>query len=267
MTRKCFFVDEVNSGEEYATLSREATRHVESVLRLKAGDSIELRDGRGNGWMAVIAGMEGPVLRVRLAKRQLLESESPLKLTLAMAFARSDRMELVCRQATEIGINRFVAFRAKRSQYGLSEQQAKKRVERWSKIAREALCQCGRGRLPEIDVFADASALISAASSWGGAENEGLKVLACEGERKQSILELKRRAPVCGHIVAVVGAEGGWTDEEIDEFGRGGYQAVHLGPRVLRLETAAVALLSSVQLLWGDFGGISITGGERNEMS
>jgi 16S rRNA (uracil1498-N3)-methyltransferase len=267
MTRKCFFVDEVNSGEEYATLNREATRHAESVLRLKAGDSIELRDGRGNGWMAVIAGTERQLLRVRLAQRRQIENESPLELTLAMAFARSDRMELVCRQATEIGIKRFVAFRAKRSQYGLSEQQARKRVERWSKIAREALCQCGRGRLPEMGVFADVGELISASSSWRKTGNEGLKVLACEGGWKQSILELKRRVPVCGHMVAVVGAEGGWTDEEIEQFGSGGYHAVHLGPRVLRLETAAVALLSSVQLLWGDFGGISITGGERNEMS
>ena len=266
MTRKRFFVQQVNSGEEYVNLTKDVARHIENVLRLKPGDPIELRDGCGNGWNAVIAEAGGGLVRVQLLGSRTDANESPLGLTLAMALARSDRMELVVRQATEIGVQRFVVFRARRSQYGLSGNQIEKRAERWSRIAREALCQCGRDRLPQISFVGDVSELIVAASQWStGTAN--LKILACEEERERSLLELKRGFPTCGDITAVVGSEGGWTVEEVAQFERAGYHTVHLGPRILRFETAAVALLSSVQLLWGDFGGMSSKGVESDEMS
>ena len=268
MTRRRFFVEKVNSGEEYVTLSKAVAHHIENVLHLKPGESVELRDGQGSSWNARIVEAGCGLVRVQLLETLQLENESPLDLTLAMGLARSDRMELIVRQATELGVKHLVAFRARRSQYGLSGKQAEKRAERWCKIAREALCQSGRGSLPRISLVGDVDDLIAAVSQWGaGGDTSDLKILACEQEQVRSLVEVKRRFPVCGSLVAVVGTEGGWTDEEMARFQMAGYKAVHLGPRILRFETAAVALVSSVQLLWGDFGGMSSKGVESHEMS
>ncbi|MGV8075225.1 MAG: 16S rRNA (uracil(1498)-N(3))-methyltransferase [Syntrophobacteraceae bacterium] len=253
MTRKCFFVDCVDPGESCITLKNQTAHHMESVLRLKAGESIELRDGQGNAWRAVIATVESDEIGIRLDGLDQLENESPLEITLAMAFARSDRMDLVLRQATEMGINRFSAFRARRSQYGLSGSQAEKRKERWQKIAKEALCQCRRTRLPEIRIAESIEEFIAELDRGSESGNDMLKVLASEGERDQSLFSLWKLFPESRRIVAVIGPEGGWTEIEAAQFMEAGFKPVHIGPRVLRLETAAISILASAQLLWGDF--------------
>jgi len=229
--------------------------HVRKVLRLRPGDRIELRDGRGNGWSAVIEEIKGKGVRVAVGEKQFVLNESPLWLTLALAFSRSDRMELALRQATEMGVQRFVAFRAERSDYHLpGTPQIERRKERWLKIAREALCQCGRMKLPEICILSDTSELISGAASWAAAEGKGLKILAREEADRQSLFSLFEMHPACRQMLIVVGPEGGWSKGEAEQFVESGFYPVHLGPRTLRLETAAVALLAAAQLLWGDLG-------------
>jgi 16S rRNA (uracil1498-N3)-methyltransferase len=255
MTRKCFLIDHEDLGAEEVTLGADVAHHVRNVLRLKPGDSIQLRDGQGNGWPAVIKEIRGREVRVGLGQKQVLLNESPLQLTLALAFSRFDRMELALRQATQMGVHRFVAFRAERSGYQLPASQQDRRKQRWNKITREALCQCGRMRLPEINVLADATALIVAASRWEATEIKGLKILAKEDEANRSLVHLHRAHPICRQTLVVVGPEGGWTEREGEQFVEAGFYSVHLGPRTLRLETAAVGLLTAVQLLWGDLGG------------
>jgi 16S rRNA (uracil1498-N3)-methyltransferase len=254
MTRKCFLVDEIDFREELVSLAGDVAHHLRNVLRLRPGDSIELRDGRGNGWSAVIREMKGREVRVAIEKKQRVQNESPLRLTLALAFSRSDRMELVLRQATEMGVDRFIAFRAERSEYHLPGSQRDRRIERWRKITREALCQCGRMSLPEILVLSDTAELISSDSTGKPNDGKTLKILAREEADRQSLLALLEGHPVCRQVLAVVGPEGGWSKREGDQFMEGGFRPVHLGPRTLRLETAAVALLAGVQLLWGDLG-------------
>jgi 16S rRNA (uracil1498-N3)-methyltransferase len=255
MTRRCFFVERIEPGERSVLLSDEVSYHAENVLRLKPGDPIELRDGCGGAWRGAIAKMRKGEVYVALDGPYAPGIESDLEITVALAFARSDRMELVLRQATEIGVHRFVAFGAKRSQYNLHGAQSLKRRERWTKIIREALCQCGRILLPEVVIFPDVSNLIAASQVYAGGEAEGgMKILAVENESRQDLFSLQRFSPICKRIVGVVGPEGGWERSEVDQFLEAGFRAVHLGPRTLRLETAAIALLASIQLLWGDFG-------------
>lgn len=255
MTRKRFFVDRIDPCRDHVILKDQAAHHLESVLRMGAGDSIELRDGAGNAWQGVVAGREDGGVCIRLGEKQQVQNESPLNLTLALAFARSDRMDLVVRQATEIGVHRFIAFRAQRSQYGLGGAQSVKRRERWEKIAREALCQCGRMKLPEIDVLSDVPEFISHVMKTEGHEAGcGLRIVAWEEERRQSLMELWRSFPKCRDVLVVVGPEGGWIQSEVEQLGQAGFHSVHLGSRTLRFETASLALAVSAQLLWGDLG-------------
>lgn len=253
MTRKCFFLEySVAQGEKQVTLTGPAAHHVSTVLRLRTGDSLELRDGHGRGWQGVITAMEDGKVLVEVKGDQAVHNESPLELSLALAYSRSDRMDLVLRQATELGVHRFLAFRAQRSQYGLSGSQEKKRRERWLKIAREALCQCERTRLPEIMLLSNVSECISTVSCWERNEKRLLKILALEKKLSDSLLKLWQKVPACQELLLVVGPEGGWTENETTLFTEAGFDPIRLGPRTLRLETATTAFLASVQLLWGD---------------
>ena len=253
MSRKCFFVDRVEPGQDFVVLDECCAHHTETVLRLKSGDPVELRDGCGNAWQGEIAQTGGGTVRVRLCERRDIEVESRLELTLAMALARQDRMDLVVRQATELGVSRLVAFRAERSQYGLSGRQAEKRLGRWIKIAQGALCQCCRTKLPEVIYLSGVPELLAQAGLWQEGTGGLLKVLAREEERQQNLMGLWRQLPDSRRILAVVGPEGGWTGAEENRFVGAGFHSIHLGPRILRLETAAVTLVSLAQLLWGDF--------------
>lgn len=259
-------------GTEVVDLSREASHHLQNVLRLKPGETVEVRDGRGNAWKAEIARIHRGCASLRLvAPLDLSFFESPLKITLALAHVRSDIMDMVVRQATEIGVAKLVAFRAARSQYSLARERAEKKVARWSKIAREAVCQCGRTRAPEIEVFEDLDRLIVALAPGGalpeeveqGGEVAALKLFALEGEREQSLDTLKNIRRCCKEVQAVIGPEGGWDDLEIVKLIGAGFHPIRLGPRILRFETAAVALVSSIQLLWGDFGEAGQKEGEK----
>lgn len=254
MTRRCFLIDQQDPDTGSISLSDEVAHHVRKVLRLRPGDTIELRDGRGNGWDAVLTDMTGREITAAVGKRKLTRNESPLRLTLALAFSRADRMELALRQATEMGVFRFVAFPAERSGYRLPGTQMANRKERWRRITREALCQCGRMILPEIHILSDIEEVIS--PLFGGQAGEGrvLKALAREEGDRGSLLALCERYPEYRQMLVVVGPEGGWTQREGEQFLEAGFHPVHLGPRTLRLETATVALVAAVQLLWGDLG-------------
>jgi 16S rRNA (uracil1498-N3)-methyltransferase len=196
--------------------------------------------------------MKGREVRVTVGEKLAGRNESPLRLTLALAFSRFDRMELALRQATEMGVHRFIAFRAERSEYTLPGPQMEKRKERWRKITREALCQCGRMILPDILILSDTAEFISNITTGQIAERECLKILAREDAGRSGLLSLFEVHPVCRQMLAVVGPEGGWSQHEGGQFMEAGFRPVHLGPRTLRLETATVALLAAVQLLWGD---------------
>lgn len=252
MTRRSFFIEHLNRDEEHVTLTGQTAHHVQSVLRMQVGDFLELRDGRGAGRQGTIVANERGAVRVRLTDRQLPCRESHLHITLAMAFARSDRMDLVVRQATELGVDRFVAYRSVRSQYGLSDAQAGKRRERWLKIAREAMCQCGRMQVPDIVIAADLGEYVSALAEQRG-KATSLKLVACEGEEDKSLADVWRVSPESDEVLAVIGPEGGWSPDELQRLLADGFQAAHLGPRILRLETAAITFVALLQLLWGDF--------------
>lgn len=254
MTRKCFLIDPQDVETGWVALGHEVAHHVRTVLRLRPGDRIELRDGCGHAWDAVLKEMAGREVWVAVGEKKLGHSESPLRLTLALAFSRADRMELALRQATEMGVHRFVAFPAERSEYRLAGPQMAKRKERWRRIAREALCQCGRMNLPDIQICSDLAEFVSGPCATVMAEGIELKLLAREDGERWSLPALYESHRSSREMLVVVGPEGGWSQREGERFLEVGFYPVHLGPRTLRLETATVALLAAVQMLWGDLG-------------
>ena len=256
MTRRCFLLPAGAPDSTIFDLPAHLSRQLESVLRARVGESIELLDGQGSVWECRITEIRRGTVSVRLiGKLDHSGCESPLGITLGLAMARSDTMDLLVRQATELGVIRLAVFRAMRSQYALSGEQAEKKKQRWSRIAGEAICLSRRARSPEIDIFEDLDSFIASFEVEDWAAQDSLKLFALERKARNGIGDLRQRSGSdVRRILAVLGPEGGWDSVETAALIGTGFRPVSLGPRTLRLETAAVALVCSIQLLWGDMG-------------
>ncbi|MHC1727413.1 MAG: 16S rRNA (uracil(1498)-N(3))-methyltransferase [Syntrophobacteraceae bacterium] len=255
MTGRCFFTPGIELDAETVELPPQASHHLEHVLRLKRGDRVELRDGAGNAWEAEVSEIKKGRTVVRmLGNLDPAVFEPFIQIILVLGLARSDTMDMVVRQAVELGVSGLIAFRTARSQYGLTGHQVEKKKERWSRIAVEAICQCGRTKKPRIDIFEDLDHFLTWACGETGPEEGILRIVAREREAGESLRQLHEKSPSCTGVLAAIGPEGGWESSETARLANAGFNAVRLGPRILRFETAAVALISSIQLLWGDMG-------------
>jgi 16S rRNA (uracil1498-N3)-methyltransferase len=157
-------------------------------------------------------------------------------------------MDWVVEKATELGVRTIVPFLSSYTVPRLDTQKIEKRRSRWKKIALSAAKQSGRTRVPEILELRDFENLIR--QPWPC----DVKLLFWERESMRGIRGVKEGWERLDSVLLVVGAEGGFSSEEVDQALRHGFRAIRLGKRVLRTETAALAALSIVQFLWGDMG-------------
>lgn len=218
-------------------LTADEARHLREVLRLKPGDEVSVFDGEGKEFRA----------RVVQARREFAElelqdevgparPESPLKITLAVALLKGEKFDLVVQKATELGVVKIVPLITRYADIKLrDEADASKRVARWQRIALEAAKQCGRGLVPEVsDPKPLGSVLKSPALFFSEREGHGLTQIDTD------------------EITAIIGSEGGWSDEELEQARAAGAQIVTLGGRILRAETAAITAAALLQHRFGD---------------
>ena len=149
-------------------------------------------------------------------------------------------------KATELGAHVIVPVLSEFSVPNWPERKIAARTARWNKIALSAVKQCGRTRLPEILPLRDFPAFVS--DDW----SDALKLFFYEKESAQSLRDVREKRAEPKTVVLAVGAEGGFSKPEAMLADTHGFEPVHLGPRILRAETAAITALSLVQFLWGD---------------
>jgi 16S rRNA (uracil1498-N3)-methyltransferase len=229
-------------ADREVTLGASAAAHVGRVLRLGVGAELTLFDGSGGEYAATIVDSRGTVLRVRLGAHQPIERESPLRITLAQALARGERMDWVIQKATELGVAVLAPLETERSVVKLDARQAEKRREHWRGIVIAACEQSGRNRLPEILAPAPFE-------EWLANARAGTRLLL----EPSATAGLKSIATV-PDLTLLVGPEGGLSPTERALAVDAGFKPVRMGPRVLRTETAAIAALSALQALLGDAG-------------
>lgn len=232
MARRRFFVERVRNGR--AEITGEDAHHLTRVLRVEAGQKYEITDN-ARVWLATVATARKSVVEFEV-EEELDAGPETAAVTLCLALIKFDRFEWAVEKATELGVARVIPFDATRSDKGLLEG-ARKRVERWRRIAKEASEQSRRLRAPEIaDPVRFGEAL--------GAEARHRVWL---DERPGAPPLLRAFAPGADDSVALaVGPEGGWTDEERSALEAAGWTGASLGPSVLRAETAVCAGLAVV---------------------
>lgn len=224
-------------------LPEQAAHHALKVLRMKAGDSVILFDGRGGEWRAEIVGA-GRTARVVLREFSDRDSESPLDVTLVQALPSGDKMDWVVEKCVELGVTAIQPVAAKRSVIRLSAERMTKRVAHWNAIAAAACEQCGRNHVPLVAPVLDLPQYLATAR----AQNATRLLLAPEGD-----VVFRSLPPPGQPVIVMIGPEGGWEEGEMQAAQVAGFHAVRLGPRVLRTETAGAAVLAALQTVWGDF--------------
>lgn len=248
MSHRRFFAppDAFTSDFKNLTLQAEEARHLREVLRLRPGDRVHVFDGAGKEFDCSIEESRRDSAKLKvLAEVAPVRPESPLRLNLAVALLKSDKFDLVVQKATELGVVRVVPVSTKLADIRLrDDSDASKRLTRWQRIALEASKQSGRALVPEVAHPISFAALVQAADA-------GQRKLMFSEREGQSLLEMNN---TLGHaqVTALVGSEGGWTDDELSLARENHWGIVTLGGRTLRAETAAITAAVLLQHLFGD---------------
>jgi 16S rRNA (uracil1498-N3)-methyltransferase len=236
------FTDQSLAPESTIELEAGTGHYVQRVLRLRAGDALVLFNGDGFDYAAELVGGTRDRVRVRVDARLPAAAESPLRLTLVQAVGKGDRMDYSLQKATELGVAAVRPLFTERTEVRLDGERLERRMAHWRGVLVAACGQSGRGRVPDL---LPALGL----GDWLETPAAGPRlVLAPAAERPLAAVTLTD--PVAELLV---GPEGGFSDRELAGLGVGGCEAVSLGPRVLRTETAGPAAIAVLQSLWGDF--------------
>jgi len=229
-----FFTTEIQNGT--ATVRGEDVKHIAKVLRLRAGDCVQLCDGKGNECDAVIASVFPDAVTFDTQPWHGSIAEPETKLTLFQCLPKAGKMETIIQKCVELGASAFVPVQSERCVVVLKPPYAG-RIERWQRVSEEAAKQSRRGVIPTVYEpvaldklsFADFDAVFA----------------AYENERTVSLKAALRTHP-CKRIAIVVGPEGGFSDAEIETLMKKGAISVSLGPRILRTETAGMAMTAQI---------------------
>lgn len=224
-------------------LPDDAARHVAQVLRMRVGEALTLFDGHGGEYAAVIVEAGRREVRVRIGDHHPVDRESRLDITLVQCVSKGDRMDYTIQKAVELGVTRIVPVLSERGVVKLDAERWDKKLEHWRGVAISACEQSGRTRLPPV-------AAVQKLDTWLATPAAGALRLVLSPTGSASL----RRLELSTEIALLVGPEGGLSDNEIAAARRAGCIGIGLGPRVLRTETAGVATLAALQLLWGDLG-------------
>ena len=249
MTRRRFHAppSAFNLHRGSVTLATDEARYLREVLRLKVGDEVFVFDGAGKEFRSQIEESRRDTATLKVVEEvAAARPESPLELTLAVALLKGEKFDLAVQKTTELGAWRIVPVVTKLADIRLRDSsEASKRVSRWQRIALEASKQSGRAVVPVVENPVAFEALL-------GETNTGIAIMFSERDGLP-LADVFRESPDNPlSLTALVGSEGGWTDQEITMARERGWRIVTLGGRTLRAETAAITVAALLQHLFGD---------------
>jgi 16S rRNA (uracil1498-N3)-methyltransferase len=236
-------------------LREEDQTYIRSVLRLKKNDHLVVFDGQGHEYQAMIRQVKSNCTVVEILKKYCPQ-DKPIRITLFQALPKAGKLDFIIQKATELGVDRIVPFQSARSVSRLTDEKKRQKESRWQKIAVEAARQCGRADVPMVSSCLDFKEMI------GGENSRGLKIIFWEEEEKTGLRDVLRhkKSESMEEMFVIVGPEGGFLKEEVDQAREAGFQSVSLGRQILRVETAVLAILSIIQYEKGILGGTPYSG-------
>ncbi len=221
--------------------------HILNVMRLKVLDEVVVFDGSGREYAGIVKRADRKSLEVRIkSTREPSAGTGPI-ITLIQAITKKDKMDYIAQKATELGVFRIIPVTTERTIPEWNGAKKASIVERWQKIAREAAKQCGRPDIPEISPVADfKTALIPTCEVGSPTSQVGeLKLIAALSDKAIKLKDALKNSSG-NKVVIAIGPEGDFTPDEIKMAGERGFKIVTLGRRVLKSDTAGLAVLSMI---------------------
>ncbi|WP_163335957.1 16S rRNA (uracil(1498)-N(3))-methyltransferase [Desulfopila sp. IMCC35008] len=234
-------------GGDVITLPASESRHISRVLRLSVGDAVELLDGQGAVYSAVLTEVGTSVVAKVISLSH--PGEDSLQLIVGQGLLKGKKMDTVVQKCTELGVNRFIPFASSRCQGKLDDLREGKKHDRFHRIVEAACKQCMRPDLMALDRAADYAAVVEEFSSLP--VESSLKLLFWEEEQTRTLHDIEVKDNL-ERVVILLGPEGGLTGEEAVLAEQAGFISVSLGSRILRAETATLAAVSVVQYMTGN---------------
>jgi len=247
MTKRRFMINSRSIRDGYASYDGDLFNHIVRVLRLGPGDEVVLADEQGREHHGVIDQVAKEWVAVKIVAQAAAAqpaSNAP-RITLCQALPKGEKIDLILQKGTELGVHNFWLFGGRRSIVRLRDNQVDAKLSRWNRIVSEAARQCGRATVPAVS-------WLSSVVEVTEASDHDLRLVLWEGEQQKSLREVVNEQAGCGSIIVAVGPEGGFDPLEIRHFSRSGFETLTIGRRILRTETAAIAILAILQYIYED---------------
>lgn len=221
-------------------------QHIGKVLRLSEGEQITICDGAGNDYRTEICGITKNEVLTRIISRSKADTEPQLQAVLYQGIPKAAKMDFVIQKAVELGVARIVPVMTQRSVVKLDAKGAKGKTERWNKIAAEASKQCNRAVLPTVE------RVMNLEEALADMQQSELKLIPYEAEDKTGLRDVLEQYPNVKSVGILIGPEGGFDRAEAERAQKAGLLPVRLGKRILRTETAPLAVISALMYAYGE---------------
>jgi 16S rRNA (uracil1498-N3)-methyltransferase len=239
-----FFVPAEQIVGKMVTITGSDVSHIRTVLRLKAGLSIQVINGSDKLLTVRLVEVKTKKVQGVIIASEKYNVESPLSIHLGLALTKGSKFDSILRKSVELGVSSVTSLITDRCVVKIKQPENK--TERWKKIVLESSKQCGRTQIPSVIESIECLEMFCRNN-----DNRDLKLVFWELESNNFLKNLKLdKAPLS--VAALIGPEGGFSLDEIDKARRYGFKTVSLGPRILRAETAPLVALALMQSLWGD---------------
>lgn len=234
-----FFVEPQQIGENNILITGSDVNHIKNVLRMKIGEQLLISDGTGSDYTCTIEELHDDSVDVRIDDLQRDGKELPAKLVLFQALPKSDKMELIIQKAVELGAYEIVPVNTSRCVVKLDSKKEQSKLKRWNAIAESAAKQSKRSIIPKVTSVMNFQKAIEEAGK--------MDYSFIPYENYKDMVETRKALnmmPPKGTIGIFIGPEGGFAESEVEKAIETGVKPISLGKRILRTETAGLAILS-----------------------
>ena len=235
------FVDQPLAEGAQLTLEPEAAHYLRNVLRLKKGFQLTVFNGKGGEYTATVSEVHRKAVVLQIGSWQEVSLESPLAIELGLSVSRGERMDVAIQKATELGVAIITPVITQHCVVKLTEERRLQRHQHWQNIVYRACEQCGRNTPPRLNITSELA-------QWLNNDLAASRIIFEPGKGDTLKTFIKPNKAVA----VLIGPEGGFSEQEVKNAEQAGFTALGFGPRVVRNETAAIASIAAMQVLWGD---------------
>ncbi len=236
------YTHEVLEVANTVTLSEQTAHHIIHVLRMSVLDPLILLNGDGHYYHAQIQAIHRKHLEVYIHKKEVIQNESPLDIHLVQGVSRGDKMDYTLQKSVELGVKTITPLFSERCGVKLQPERLQKKQQHWQQVIISACEQSGRAVIPKLSDSTHIKEFIRTLTP----EDNPLILNPHYGESIKSLPKKK-------NYTLLIGPEGGFSDSEVEQLQNHHCKNIQLGPRILRTETASLAIISLLQGFFGDF--------------